>query len=110
MKKKGRNFFIIIKKNDKKDIKNIKTKKNKYNHYKSRSLMDIDSPNNIYLYKEVNNHTITENKRNDKILSAKYSSVKNMNRRDNNSINERKKLIKKFNFNPVFPILLLTIQ
>ena len=87
------NEISFIKKNDKKDIKNIKTKKNKYNHYKSRSLMDIDSPNNIYLYKEVNNHTITENKRNDKILSAKYSSVKNMNRRDNNSINERKKLM-----------------
>ena len=64
---------------------------NRYYHYKSRSLMDIDNPNNL---NNLNNYTITENKVENN-FSSRYSSVKNVNNRNsrNNSIKQRKKMM-----------------
>jgi len=94
-------YDTTLTKKEKIKIKNMKNNNiiiNKYNinnnryyHYKSRSLMDIDNPNNL---NQLNNYTITENKVENN-FSSRYSSVKNVNNRNsrNNSIKQRKRMM-----------------
>mgnify|MGYP002626160335 CR=1 FL=1 len=94
MEENNLNDLSFSKKIDKKP-KKIINNNNRYHHHKSRSLMDIDNPNNINLYKNLNNYTITENKKSENNLSIKcvsFRNVNNRNIRNNNSIKQRKKI------------------
>ena len=91
------NDLSFSKKIDKKPKKiiNMKNNNNRYHHHKSRSLMDIDNPNNINLYKNLNNYTITENKKSENNLSIKcvsFRNANNRNKRNNNSIKQIQKI------------------
>ena len=86
--------------NHKKEKNIITNNNNKYYHYKSRSLMDIDNPNNINnIYKEKDNYTITGNNKLENNFSFKLSSARNINNNKNtsrnnyHSIKQRKKLL-----------------